>query len=209
MPRTAASNWAMTSGFSGLPKFRQSVIASGRAPTQATERAASATAIAPPRYGSIAQKKGLTSLFIAMPFFVPLTRMTAASPPGRWTVFDWTMWSYCVQIQDFSATLGEARIRRRQSPKSDGSFSVCQRNGPDGRRRRGPRPVVDGRAVRERRGREVRDDLAVEEEDDAARVGDAADLDGVELPLVEDREDLVEAVAPGDEEHPLLRLRRA
>ena len=32
IPRTAASNCAMTSGFSGLPKLRQSVIASGRAP---------------------------------------------------------------------------------------------------------------------------------------------------------------------------------
>ncbi len=49
MPRTAASNWAMTSGFSGLPKFRQSVMARGRAPVQATDRAASATAMAPPR----------------------------------------------------------------------------------------------------------------------------------------------------------------
>ena len=38
MPRTAASNCAMTSGFSGLPKFRQSVIASGRAPVAAIER---------------------------------------------------------------------------------------------------------------------------------------------------------------------------
>ncbi len=67
-----------------------------------------------------------------MPFFVPFTRMTAASPPGRSTVLVWTMWSYWPQIQDFSATLGDARICRRHSPNSTGSASVCQRNGPAG-----------------------------------------------------------------------------
>ena len=38
----------MISGFSGLPKFRQLVSASGRAPVQATLRAASATAASVP-----------------------------------------------------------------------------------------------------------------------------------------------------------------
>ena len=42
---------------------------------------------------------------------------------------------------------------------------------------------------------QVRHDLPVEEEDDAAVVRHAADHDRVELPLVEDREDLVEPVA--------------
>ena len=85
-------------------------------PSQAIERAASATAIAPPRYGSSAQKNGFTSLFKARAFEVPLTRTRAASPPGRSTVFVPTMWSYCVQIHDFSATFGQDRILRRQSP---------------------------------------------------------------------------------------------
>src|SRR5262245_52019946 len=106
----------MTSGFSGLPKLRQSVIASGLAPVQAIERAASATAIAAPPYGSSAQKNGLTSLLIARALRVPLTRTSAASPPGRSTVLVPTMWSYCVQIQDFSATFGDARSLLRQSP---------------------------------------------------------------------------------------------
>ena len=44
MPRMAAANWPMISGFSGLPKFMLSVIASGRAPTAVRLRQASATA---------------------------------------------------------------------------------------------------------------------------------------------------------------------
>ncbi len=153
------------------------------------------------------QKKGFTSLFMATPFLVPLTRMTAASPPGRSTVLVWTMWSYWPQIQDFSATFGEARICRRHAPNSDGLRLRLPEKRP-GRRREGrARPVVDGRPVGERRGRQVRDDPALEEENDAPRVGDAPDLDGVELPLVEDRQDLLEAVPLRDEEHPLLRLR--
>ena len=55
MPRIAAANWPMISGFSGLPKFMLSVIASGRAPTAVRLRHASATACAPPASGSAAQ----------------------------------------------------------------------------------------------------------------------------------------------------------
>ena len=42
----------MISGFSGLPKFMQSVIASGVAPVAVMLRHASATACAPPASGS-------------------------------------------------------------------------------------------------------------------------------------------------------------
>ena len=52
IPPTASRNWKNTSGRRGLPKFRQFVIAIGRAPVQATLRAASATAIRPPVRGS-------------------------------------------------------------------------------------------------------------------------------------------------------------
>ena len=55
MPRMAAANWPMISGFSGLPKFMLSVIASGRAPTAVRLRQASATAWRPPASGSAAQ----------------------------------------------------------------------------------------------------------------------------------------------------------
>jgi hypothetical protein len=47
IPRTASTKSWKTSGSSGLPKFRQSVIATGTAPTAATFRTASATAAAP------------------------------------------------------------------------------------------------------------------------------------------------------------------
>jgi len=52
IPATASRNWKKTSGRFGLPKFRQFVIAMGRAPVQATFRADSATAIRPPTLGS-------------------------------------------------------------------------------------------------------------------------------------------------------------
>ena len=42
----------MTSGFSGLPKLRQSETATGVAPVAATLRNASASASWAPRYGS-------------------------------------------------------------------------------------------------------------------------------------------------------------
>ena len=52
MPRTDSWKVQNTSGFSGLPKFRQSVIAAGRPPAHATLRAASTNAICAPMYGS-------------------------------------------------------------------------------------------------------------------------------------------------------------
>ncbi len=51
MPRSDSESWWYTSGLSGFPKFRLSVTARGRAPEQTRLRAASATAIWPPRYG--------------------------------------------------------------------------------------------------------------------------------------------------------------
>ena len=52
MPSIASESWAMISGFSGLPKLRQLVAATGVAPVQATLRAASATACEAPSLGS-------------------------------------------------------------------------------------------------------------------------------------------------------------
>jgi hypothetical protein len=51
MPLSAPTNWPMISGFSGLPKLRLSVVASGRAPTAQRLRKASATACLPPSTG--------------------------------------------------------------------------------------------------------------------------------------------------------------
>ena len=52
MPSMAAESWAMISGFSGLPKLRQLVAATGVAPVMATLRAHSATACMAPSLGS-------------------------------------------------------------------------------------------------------------------------------------------------------------
>src|ERR1051326_9526650 len=62
MPSTASRNCQKFSGLYGLPKFRQSVTASGRAPEQVRLRAASATAILPPARGSSAQESELQSV---------------------------------------------------------------------------------------------------------------------------------------------------
>ena len=74
IPRTAPANWPMTSGFSGLPKFMLSVIASGVAPVAVMLRHASATACMPPRYGSAAQYRGVQSVVSASARACPSTR---------------------------------------------------------------------------------------------------------------------------------------
>ena len=51
-PSMTCENCAMMGGFSGLPKFRQLVAATGCAPVQATMRAARATLCAAPSFGS-------------------------------------------------------------------------------------------------------------------------------------------------------------
>jgi hypothetical protein len=90
----------MISGRSGLPKFRQFVSASGRAPVHATLRTASATAATVPAYGSSQHQRGLQSTESATAFSVAvpssrLIRTSAASPPGPITVLPCTSWSYC------------------------------------------------------------------------------------------------------------------
>jgi hypothetical protein len=90
----------MISGFSGLPKLRQLVSARGRAPVQATLRAASATAARAPSKGSKTHQRGLqstdraTALSVALPSS-RLIRTNAASPPGPISVLPCTSWSYC------------------------------------------------------------------------------------------------------------------
>src|SRR5207249_10372868 len=58
MPAIVRSSCHAPSGRSGLPRLRQSVIASGVAPTQTTLRSASATADAAPTNGSSAPTRG-------------------------------------------------------------------------------------------------------------------------------------------------------
>src|SRR3977135_3835902 len=92
MPSMARLNCHITSGFSGLPKFRQLVAAQGFAPEHATLRAASATGGCAPAHGSRRHQRPLHQLASASALLVPLTRTTAASPaPGDSSVFVRTM----------------------------------------------------------------------------------------------------------------------
>src|SRR6266436_4073503 len=71
-PSTASRSCQKFSGLYGLPKFRLSVTASGRAPEQVRFRAASATAICPPSRGSSAQYNELQSVVAARILFASL-----------------------------------------------------------------------------------------------------------------------------------------
>src|SRR5207247_10002638 len=91
IPRTASRKDQSRSGFSGLPKFRQSVSACGLAPTDTRFRHTSSTAVAPPRYGSIAVKAGVEVTAIARARHESIRgRITDASP---WAAFPMTPWS--------------------------------------------------------------------------------------------------------------------
>src|SRR6185437_12012703 len=98
-PSTTCENCHMIGGFSGLPKLRQLVAATGVAPVQETLRAASATACIAPSLGSSQHQRPFPSRAIASARFEPLMRMRPASAPGPSTVFDCTMESYCSKIQ--------------------------------------------------------------------------------------------------------------
>src|SRR5437667_11060022 len=62
IPSTASRSCQKFSGLYGLPKLRQSVMASGLAPEHVRLRAASAAAILPPSRGSSAQEVELQSV---------------------------------------------------------------------------------------------------------------------------------------------------
>ena len=105
IPSMASESSHITSGCSGLPKFRQLTSASGRAPTHARLRTDSATTRAVPARGSTAHQRWLPSVVraSARPVSTPVTgclrRSTVASPPGPATVLRKSWWSYCPQTQ--------------------------------------------------------------------------------------------------------------
>src|SRR5258705_5216999 len=115
MPSMAWENCHITSGFSGLPKFKQFVAAMGRAPDVATLRAASATACIAPTRGLSWHQRPLPSVASAKPLMTPffsdsLIRTIAASlAPGPASVLVRTLVSYCSVIQRLDAMVGDAR----------------------------------------------------------------------------------------------------
>ena len=72
------------------------MTAAGRPPAQATFRAASHTALIPPRRGSSQVRRPFPSSDTAIARRDGVSRTTAASPPGGTTVPDPTSWSYCL-----------------------------------------------------------------------------------------------------------------
>src|SRR5213593_4374919 len=88
IPSTTSLNCHMTSGCSGLPKFRQFVAAMGSPPEQTMLRQASATANFAPSRGFLATRYPGPSKVIASAFLVPFTLTTAASEPGPSIVLD-------------------------------------------------------------------------------------------------------------------------
>ncbi len=102
IPSIACSSSQPISGFSGLPKLRQSVSASGSPPAQATLSAASSTARQPASIG-LRQPSGGPSSETAIPR-LPSIRSTAASSPGRRTVREPTSWSYCSKTHVFGSS---------------------------------------------------------------------------------------------------------
>src|ERR1700732_3421747 len=111
-PSIASLNCHITSGFSGLPKFKQLVAAIGFAPEHATLRAASATACMAPKRGFNWHQRPFPSVASANARFVPFIRTTAASPaPGTATVLVRTMVSYCSVIQRLEEIAGDASSR--------------------------------------------------------------------------------------------------
>src|SRR5262252_11065445 len=82
MPSTTWESCHMIGGFSGLPKLRQLVAASGVAPVQETLRAASATACMAPSLGLSQHHRPLPSSAMASARLEPLILIKPASAPG-------------------------------------------------------------------------------------------------------------------------------
>ncbi len=117
----------MTSGRSGLPKFRQSVMPMGSAPVTTRFRHTSAIALAPPVNASSSHVRPLQSTAKARNFSVAPhgTRTTPASEPGRTTVLPRTIWSYWRQIHAREPTLGEPISSRSSFPRSCGTGTAA------------------------------------------------------------------------------------
>src|SRR6266849_7381725 len=118
IPSITSENCHMMAGFSGLPKFRQLVAATGVAPVQETLRAASATACIAPSLGDSHAQRPLPSKAMASPRLLPFRRITPASAPGPSTVFDCTMVSYCSKIQRLEQILAAPSSRFKFGVKS-------------------------------------------------------------------------------------------
>src|SRR6478735_5904439 len=206
----ASTSCHMESGCSGLPKLRQSVTASGRAPVVATLRYASARASCAPVYGSSLAYRPLASVASATPRpVVSSTRITPESSGCASAVLPCTNRSYWLVTQALDARFGlpsSCRTVARSSALVDGrsrdaAVSAFKPSCHAGR------AVVDGAVVRDGPRLDVDDALAVVVDGQATGAGDLADHRGLDVPLAGDGQERVELVGPDHGHHPLLRLR--
>ena len=121
MPSMASTSMYGVSPRSGLPKFRQLVIAAGVPPVQATFSADSQTASAPPRRGSSQTRRPLPSSDIEMARSEGVRRTTPASAPGRTIEPEPTYWSYWPYTHALEAMLGAASSVSSVAPGSSGA----------------------------------------------------------------------------------------
>ena len=122
MPLTASRNSPSLSGFSGLPKFRQSVNALGLAPTATMFLQVSSMQDMPPLYGSASVNQGLQPMAAASPLYLSGTGLRTLASPGPvslsgptmgWmTVAARTSWSYCLIAHSLDATFGSESMAR-------------------------------------------------------------------------------------------------
>ena len=189
MPSIARASSYAISGFSGLPKLRQSVRPIGSPPAHATLRAAPSTACTPAANGSDSPGRGPCSA-TASPRSDGRSRSTAASNPGRRTVREPTSWSYRSKIHVLSRRFsGDSRggaaghaSRSRCSTSYRGHSSVSSRAGIEPT----TSPPCSARS--------------------SPSSGDLADRRAVQLPARAHGAHRVEHLRADDGDHPLLRL---
>ena len=148
----------MISGFSGLPKFRQLVRASGRAPVQATLRAASATAaIVPPARDRASRSAGCSRRRAPAPCASACRPRASRARarrrrPGRRMVLPCTSWSYWRQIHAFEPKFGSSSSASSAAPGSSSGATLARSSFWRSRRSAGSRAgrSSSGRARRHR-----------------------------------------------------------
>ena len=187
MPRMAAANWPMTSGFSGLPKLRLSVMASGRAPTAVRLRQASATAWRAAGFGIGGAVAGRAVGGQRQRHRLAVDARPPPRPPPRGASRSGRRW--CCRT---APTPRRAKHRSGQAisfssararPSRSSIRAAVSAAGLGSRRRRA---VIERGLVGQRGERDVRLHPALVVHHDAAAVGDLADHREIQPHLLED-----------------------
>ncbi len=202
MPWIASVSSQPISGFSGFPKLRQSVKPSGSPPAQATLRAASRTASAPPTKGSSRAIRPCPSRDSARPRSEGRRRSDGSIEPGP---------AHRPRADELVVPaeheLATAQVRRGKQGRKGFGDPGRIRDLPLGRRR--PRledHVVARAVVGQEARRNLSDELVVPERSQLAARGHLSDDRVAELPAVEYPLDGLDHLRSHDRDHPLLAL---